>query len=117
MPKVRKVPTRMCVACKQMKPKRELIRVVRVADGGVRVDPTSKIAGRGAYVCPTEQCAEAGVREGRLQHALEVPIPEEVHDELRRVIAGTIAPQAADSQPKVIRIPASAGLHRRLGAR
>lgn len=116
MPKVRKVPTRMCVACKQMKPKRELIRVVRVADGAVRVDPTSKIAGRGAYVCPTEQCAEAGVREGRLQHALEVPIPEEVHAELRRVIAGMIVSQAVDSQPKVIRIPASAGLHRRLGA-
>lgn len=116
MPKVRKIPTRMCVACKQMKPKRELIRVVRTADGGVRVDPTSKIAGRGAYVCPTEQCADAGVREGRLQHALEVPIPVEVHDDLRRVIAGMIAAQAPDSQPKVIRIPARAGLHRRLGA-
>jgi hypothetical protein len=67
-------------------------------------------------VCPTEQCADAGVREGRLQHALEVPIPGDVHDELRRVIAGMIASQAEDSQPKVIRIPASAGLHRRLGA-
>jgi predicted RNA-binding protein YlxR (DUF448 family) len=106
----------MCVACKQMRPKRELIRVVRTTDGGVRVDPTSKIAGRGAYVCPTDQCAEAGVREGRLQHALEVPIPEETHEELRRVIAGMVASQAGGNQPKVIRIPASARSPRGLGA-
>src|SRR5207245_5116221 len=86
MPKVRKVPARMCVACKQMRPKRELIRVVRTPAGEIKVDVTGKLSGRGAYVCPTPQCAEAGVREGRLQHALLAPIPEDVGADLERAI-------------------------------
>ena len=96
----------MCVACKQMRPKRELVRVVRTADGGVRVDPTSKLSGRGAYVCPTAQCAEAGVREGSLQHALEVPMPEDIHEALQRAVAVASAARAGTDRPKVIRIPA-----------
>jgi hypothetical protein len=66
-----------------MRPKRELVRVVRTPAREVRVDPTGKAAGRGAYVCPTDACAEAAVRDGRLSHALEVPVPEAVLDELR----------------------------------
>jgi hypothetical protein len=66
-----------------MRPKRELVRVVRTPAREVRVDPTGKAAGRGAYVCPTEACAEAAVREGRLSHALEVSVPETMLDELR----------------------------------
>jgi len=78
MPRVRHVPQRQCVTCRQQRPKRELLRVVRTPAGEVRVDATGKVAGRGAYVCPSAACAEAAVREGRLQRALEVPIPEDV---------------------------------------
>lgn len=77
----------MCVACHQMRPKRELVRLVRTPAGDVKVDATGKVAGRGAYVCPDLQCADVGLREQRLQYALEVPISSELADELRRAIA------------------------------
>lgn len=83
MARVRRIPQRLCVACRQMRPKRDLIRVVRTPLGEVRVDPTGKASGRGAYVCPTAECAEVALRERRLQHALEVAVPEEVAAELR----------------------------------
>jgi len=108
MPKIRKIPARMCVACKQMRPKRELIRVVRTPAGEIKVDVTGKLSGRGAYVCPTPQCAEAGVREGRLQHALLAPIPEDVGADLERAIETLRTAQSRSDQPKIIRIPAGA---------
>lgn len=86
MPKLRKVPTRICVACHRMRPKRELIRVVRTPVGEVKVDRTGKVSGRGAYVCPEAECVETGLHGGRLQHALEVPIPGDVGAELRQVL-------------------------------
>jgi len=89
MPKVRHVPERQCVACRQMRPKRELIRVVRTPAGEVRVDATGKVSGRGAYVCPAGDCADIAVRERRLQHVLEVSIPEAVVLELQAMVART----------------------------
>ncbi len=86
MPRIKKVPNRMCVACHQMRPKRELVRVVRTPTGDVKVDPTGKLSGRGAYVCPDSQCVEVGLRDQRLQHALEVPISGTLADELRHVV-------------------------------
>ncbi|MBI3998553.1 MAG: YlxR family protein [Armatimonadetes bacterium] len=87
MPRVRHVPQRQCVACRTMGPKRELVRVVRTPAGDVRVDTTGKVSGRGAYICPTADCAEIAVREGRLQHALDVPVPPAVVEELRAAVA------------------------------
>lgn len=108
MPKVRKIPTRMCVACKQMRPKRELIRVVRTPSGEIKVDPTGKLSGRGAYVCPTPACATAGLKESRLQHALEVPMPDTLAVELRQAVDAALAAQVRPDGPKIIRIPAAA---------
>lgn len=76
MAKVRRIPQRSCVVCGRVRPKRELVRVVRTSAGEVMVDPTGKVSGRGAYVCPEVDCAERGLREGRLQRALEAPVPE-----------------------------------------
>jgi predicted RNA-binding protein YlxR (DUF448 family) len=70
-----------------MRPKRELVRVVRTPSGEVRVDPGGKISGRGAYVCPAADCVDPAVRERRLQHALEVPISDAVAAELRALAA------------------------------
>ncbi len=86
MPKVRHVPQRQCVACRQMRPKRELVRVVRTPTGEVRVDATGKASGRGAYVCPTGECADLAVKDRRLEHALEVSIPQPVVEELLEAI-------------------------------
>jgi predicted RNA-binding protein YlxR (DUF448 family) len=65
------VPQRTCVGCRQVRPKREMIRVVRTPDGGVQVDTTGKRAGRGAYLCPQQTCWEAALAGGRLSHALK----------------------------------------------
>ena len=86
MPRIRRLPERTCVACGRVRPKRELVRIVRTPTGEVKVDLTGKVSGRGAYVCPEPPCAERGVKEGRLQHALEVPVPESLVDELRQAV-------------------------------
>lgn len=66
----RSVPQRSCVACRQVKAKRELIRIVRTPAGAVEVDEQGKKAGRGAYLCRDRGCWEAGLKKNRLGHAL-----------------------------------------------
>ncbi|HHW98813.1 MAG TPA: YlxR family protein [Firmicutes bacterium] len=83
----RRVPERMCVGCKTMRPKRELLRVVRNPEGEVSLDLTGKKSGRGAYVCPSLDCLNAALKGGRLNQALAVSIGEEVAEELRRAIS------------------------------
>ncbi len=75
----------MCVACREMRPKREMVRVVRTPAGAVILDPTGKANGRGAYVDPTPACVEEARRGKRLDAALEVAVPAEIYDELSRV--------------------------------
>jgi hypothetical protein len=86
------VPQRQCVACRQMRAKRELLRVVRTPSGEVRVDATGKVSGRGAYVCPTPGCADQALREHRLEHALEVSMPEEAVAALRAAVQSLQTP-------------------------
>ena len=81
MPK--KIPMRMCVGCREMKPKRELIRVVRSQDGNVTVDFTGKAAGRGAYVCRSVQCLERAIKTRGLDRALEHKIEDTVFLQLK----------------------------------
>lgn len=87
MPKAKHVPQRQCVACRQVRPKRDLVRIVRTPAGEVRVDLTGKVSGRGAYVCPDTACAETAVRERRLQHAIEIAVPEAIIEELRAAVS------------------------------
>lgn len=82
--KPKKVPMRMCVGCREMKPKKELIRVVRPAEEGPpRLDPTGKASGRGAYLCPCVACLERAVKTKALERALETRIAPEVLEEIR----------------------------------
>ena len=81
MPK--KIPMRMCVGCREMKPKRELIRVVRSQDGNVTVDFTGKAAGRGAYVCRSVECLERAIKTRGLDRALEHKIQDTVFLQLK----------------------------------
>jgi predicted RNA-binding protein YlxR (DUF448 family) len=90
MPRVRHIPQRLCVACRQMRQKRDLIRVVRTPAGEVRVDPTGKAAGRGAYVCPTGDCVEMAVRERRFEYALDAALPDEAASALRALAGGRV---------------------------
>ena len=74
----RHVPVRTCVACRQTNAKRELVRVVRGPDGSVTIDSSGKRNGRGAYLCATPECWDAGLKRGVLPRALKIDsIPEE----------------------------------------
>lgn len=71
------VPQRTCVACHQVKPKRELLRIVRTPDGRVVMDPTGKKSGRGAYLCANRSCWTNALKKKRLEQELETTISEE----------------------------------------
>ncbi|MGN1249447.1 MAG: RNase P modulator RnpM [Candidatus Spyradocola sp.] len=75
---------RMCVGCREMKPKKELIRVVRQPSGQVMLDRTGKAAGRGAYVCPDSACLEKARKSKVLERTLEAAIEPEVYDQLAK---------------------------------
>ncbi len=62
-------PTRTCLGCRQRRPKRELVRLVRGADGRVAMDAAGTAPGRGAYVCAEPGCVERALKAGRLGHA------------------------------------------------
>ena len=81
--KTKKIPMRMCMACKERKPKKELVRIVRDNEGNVSVDKTGKKMGRGAYICQQLDCLERAVKSKALERALEVKIDTGVYDQLK----------------------------------
>ena len=74
----KKIPMRQCVGCREMKPKKELIRVVRSPEGAVSLDFKGKLPGRGAYVCPDAECLKRAKRSKALERAFSAPLPEDV---------------------------------------
>ena len=74
----KKLPMRQCVGCREMKPKKELIRVVRSPEGAVSLDFKGKLPGRGAYVCPDAECLKRAKRSKALERAFSAPLPEDV---------------------------------------
>lgn len=85
---MRKVPLRMCVGCREMKIKKELIRIVRTPNGDIELDNTGKKSGRGAYICPNPQCFKKAVKSRSIYKALEQEIPDEVLNHIESRIAG-----------------------------
>lgn len=88
MMKTRKIPQRMCVGCREMKNKKELLRVVKTPEGNIELDKTGKKSGRGAYICADMTCLEQAVKGKRLQKALEKEIPAEIMERLREELSG-----------------------------
>lgn len=84
----KKIPMRMCVGCREMKPKKELIRVVRSPEGELSVDLKGKKSGRGAYVCYNETCLARALKQKQLDRALEVAIGEETAQALLDALKG-----------------------------
>ena len=82
MPKVRKVPQRMCVGCREMKPKKELMRVVKSPEGQISLDPSGKKPGRGAYLCLEAECLKKARKQKSLARALDTPIEDCVYEQL-----------------------------------
>lgn len=86
---MKKTPQRMCVVCREMKDKKDLIRIVRSKDGDVHIDLTGKANGRGAYLCKSEDCLNQTKKKKALERTFSVDIDEQIYDELRKEIGST----------------------------
>ena len=84
MQKPKKIPQRQCLGCREMKNKKDLIRVVRSPEGEISLDFKGKTPGRGAYVCPNSQCLAKARKSKALERAFETAIPAEVYDQLEQ---------------------------------
>ncbi len=86
--KTKKIPMRMCSGCREMKPKIELLRVVRTPEGKILIDRSGKVSGRGAYVCKNEECFNKSVKSKALSRALDAQVEDEVLLQLKEEING-----------------------------
>ena len=94
---MKKIPMRQCVGCREMKPKRELIRVVRSPEGEVSLDPVGKKPGRGAYCCYNAECLKKALKQGQLDRQLEVKLSDEVNAQLTQTMQQLLASQEKPS--------------------
>lgn len=84
MQRVKKIPRRQCIGCREMKEKKALIRVVRSPEGEISLDTVGRKPGRGAYLCPEPECVRKARKSKALERAFETPVPPEVYDALER---------------------------------
>lgn len=84
--KSRKIPMRMCNGCTDMKPKKELIRIVKSPEGELSVDLTGKKPGRGAYICKDIKCLESAIKSKRINRNLETVVNDEIYNKLKEEI-------------------------------
>ena len=85
--KTRKIPLRKCLGCNEMKPKKELIRVVRNQAEEIAIDLKGKAPGRGAYLCPRKECFERAKKSKAFHRAFECNVPEEIYEKLIQEIS------------------------------
>ena len=85
---IRKIPQRKCVGCGTSKDKKELIRVVKNAEGEISVDLTGKKNGRGAYICPKLECLQKAQKSKALERSLEAEVPQQVYERLSKELEG-----------------------------
>lgn len=84
----KKIPMRQCLGCREMKPKKELIRVVRSPEGQISLDFKGKASGRGAYICPEPQCLKKAIKARALERAFSAQIPPEIYEKLQNEMEG-----------------------------
>ena len=89
MPRIKKIPKRICVGCKETKDKKELIRIVRTPNGEVKIDITGKMSGRGAYICCSKECLETALAGKHLERALQVELPQDLAVSGKKVLGET----------------------------
>ena len=82
--KERKLPQRRCVGCMTVKDKKELVRIVKNANGEIFVDPSGKKDGRGAYICKSSECLEQARKRNRLEYAFKCKIDKDVYEVLEK---------------------------------
>ena len=82
MPTTKKIPLRKCLGCGEMKPKKELVRVVKNQAGDISLDLTGKQPGRGAYICRDLACLQAARKARRIERGFACKIPDEIYDRM-----------------------------------
>lgn len=82
MMKTKKIPMRMCLGCGEMKPKRELIRVVKSKEGDISLDLTGKKSGRGAYICKSVECFEKARKARKFERSFSSMISEDIYNSM-----------------------------------
>ena len=83
--KTRRQPLRRCVGCGEMKDKSALIRVALDKTGAINIDPTSRMPGRAAYVCPGTECLEKAQKTKGLERSFKRPVPQEIYEQLEQM--------------------------------
>ena len=81
---VKKIPLRQCIGCGEMKSKKEMIRVIKTAEGEILLDATGRKNGRGAYLCPSMECFNKAVKGRGLERSFKMAIPREVYETLEK---------------------------------
>ncbi len=84
----RKIPLRKCTGCGEMKPKKELVRVVKTPNDEVLIDLTGRVNGRGAYICPNAACLKIARKSKRIEKSFQMQIPDEVYDKMEEELNG-----------------------------
>lgn len=80
----KKIPMRQCIGCSEMKPKKEMIRVIKTAEEEIILDTTGRKNGRGAYVCPNGACLKKAIKSKGLERSFKMPIPNDVYEMLTK---------------------------------
>lgn len=80
----KKVPLRQCIGCGEMKPKKELVRIIKTPEGEIIADMTGKQNGRGAYICNDRECLEKAQKSRAIERALKMPVPKEIYESLMK---------------------------------
>lgn len=84
--KPRKIPMRTCMGCNTTRPKKELVRIVRLVNGELMIDHKGKVSGRGAYVCPEVSCVRQAIKTRRLERSLQVQVTDDVQAALEDLV-------------------------------
>ena len=82
--KNKKVPMRQCVGCRELRNKKDLMRILKTPDNNVIFDDTGRMNGRGAYICPSVKCLKKARRTKAIERSLDISIPDEVYDAIER---------------------------------
>ena len=80
----KKIPLRQCVGCNEMKSKKEMLRVLKTAEGEVILDTTGKMNGRGAYLCRNAECLKKAIKHKGLERSLKMEIEKNVYEKLEK---------------------------------
>ncbi len=89
--KTKKIPMRLCIGCGEMKPKKNLIRVLKDAEGTIQLDFTGKKSGRGAYLCKSMECFVAAQKGHRLERSFGCRVSEEIYEEMKHALQTELA--------------------------